>query len=414
MPAYIIWIPFTLLFFIIIGSYFRSMLRIISGFSAKLTNGALFISQRPIANIRGQELSFFPVNLVKIQTDGQNKSVSGSFFKVSRSVQFTPETGGKFISSPVAHSLPPLPSPHKNKETKAEDFAVLAFKQGELIFEKYAIGIDSNTRLPGWSVTKSVMNALVGIASKRFGFDIHKPVRPSEWLKDERKNITWAHLLEMSDGLKWREKYDRVSEVSRMLYLKNDMASYALRQKSSRKAGSYWNYSSGSSNILSYLLKRFFANENEYLRFPYEHFSSQLEMDSFFFETDNSGTFVGSSYAWATPRDWAKFGLMYANGGVYNDKRILDSSWVDYTRKPTPACATGEYGAHFWLNASVNGKQSLPGVPEDLLYCKGFQGQRIYIINSMDLVLLRFGISRKNNFSDSEFLSKYLNKLKHS
>jgi CubicO group peptidase (beta-lactamase class C family) len=120
-------------------------------------------------------------------------------------------------------------------------------------------------------------------------------------------------------------------------------------------------------------------------------------MDSALVETDMAGNFVGSSYGWATTRDWAKFGLLYLNEGNWNGEQIFDPSWAKYVATPTNG-SNGLYGAHFWLNA--NGKY--PDVPRDLYHCSGYQGQMVFIIPSMDLVVVRMGLSE--DFDSNAFL----------
>ena len=117
--------------------------------------------------------------------------------------------------------------------------------------------------------------------------------------------------------------------------------------------------------------------------------------------TDFDGNYIGSSYAWATTRDWAKFGLLYLYHGNWNGVQVLDPSWVDFTKKPSVGSA-GVYGGHFWLNAG--GK--FPDVPKDMFSCNGFQGQRVWIIPSKDLVIVRTGLHEYPFFDINQFLSE--------
>jgi CubicO group peptidase (beta-lactamase class C family) len=132
-------------------------------------------------------------------------------------------------------------------------------------------------------------------------------------------------------------------------------------------------------------------------------------------EPDPSGTFVGSSYMFATPRDWARFGLLYLQDGVWNGERILPEDWVKYTTTPTSQAPRGEYGALFWLNAGASGNPSdrlMPSVPPDVFFARGFQEQRVFIVPSRKLVLVRFGAtSDKSAWSDDAFIADVLNAL---
>ncbi|CAM4119263.1 Serine hydrolase [Gillisia limnaea] len=129
-------------------------------------------------------------------------------------------------------------------------------------------------------------------------------------------------------------------------------------------------------------------------------------MNSVTIGTDFAGNYVGSSYSWATARDWAKFGLLYLNKGNWNGEQLLNESWVNYSVTPTNT-SKGEYGAHFWLNAG--GKY--PNVPKDLFSSNGYQGQYVFIIPSKEIVIVRFGLTENPEFDVDTFLKELLNAI---
>jgi CubicO group peptidase (beta-lactamase class C family) len=113
-------------------------------------------------------------------------------------------------------------------------------------------------------------------------------------------------------------------------------------------------------------------------------------------EPDPSGTYVGSSYAFASARDWARFGLLYLNDGVWNGERILPEGWVAYSSTPSPAAKLGEYGAQWWLNHGAEGNPEMrkyPGLPQDAFWADGFEEQYVMVIPSKKLVIVRLGVS---------------------
>jgi CubicO group peptidase (beta-lactamase class C family) len=128
-------------------------------------------------------------------------------------------------------------------------------------------------------------------------------------------------------------------------------------------------------------------------------------MTSMVLETDAHGYFVGSSYGYATARDWARFGQLYLQNGVWKGDSILPKEWVGYTVTAAPA-SKGRYGAQFWLNRN----RELPDVPEDMFSCQGHRGQRIFIIPSRQLVVVRLGFA-EDNFDYNQFLKNILNSL---
>jgi CubicO group peptidase (beta-lactamase class C family) len=277
--------------------------------------------------------------------------------------------------------------------------AVVVLYKNKLIGEKYDTGFSKDSRILGWSMTKSITSSAFGVLAKQGKIDIYKPAPVAEWQNDERKNITINDLLHMNSGLEWEENYNTICDATKMLFQAEDMGKVQLDKPAQFKPNTHWNYSSGTTNLLSLILRRQFKTQQEYLDFWYSAVIDKIGMSSMIVEQDMSGTFVGSSYAWATARDWSKFGLLYLNKGNWNGEQILDESWVKYTATPTNT-SEGKYGAQFWLNAG--GK--FPDAPKDMFYCNGYQGQMIAIIPSMDMVIVRMGLKEDPAFDFNGFL----------
>jgi CubicO group peptidase (beta-lactamase class C family) len=191
-----------------------------------------------------------------------------------------------------------------------------------------------------------------------------------------------------------------------MLFLASDMTQIQMEKKALAPPTEIWNYSSGTTNLLSGILRKRFTSHQEYLNYPYTALIDKIGMHSMLIETDMSGNFVGSSYAWATTRDWAKFGLLYLNKGNWNGELLFDSKWVEYVTRPTKF-SNGTYGGHFWLNAE--GKY--PDVPKDMYSANGFQGQRVFIIPSKDLVVVRTGLAEEPQFDINSFLAEIVSSI---
>ncbi|MFW2375345.1 MAG: serine hydrolase domain-containing protein, partial [Cellulophaga baltica] len=193
------------------------------------------------------------------------------------------------------------------------------------------------------------------------------------------------------------------SDVTKMLFLANDMTKMQVEKEAVAKPTEIWNYSSGTTNLLSGILRDRFTNRQEYLDFPYKTLIDKIDMHSMLLEADMDGNYVGSSYGWATTRDWAKFGILYLNKGNWNGTQLFDENWSKYVATPTKN-SEGVYGAHFWLNAG--GK--FPDVPRDMYSANGFQGQYVFIVPSKDLVVVRMGLSENPIFDVNEFLSEII------
>jgi len=237
--------------------------------------------------------------------------------------------------------------------------------------------------------------------------DINKPAPVKEWANDERSKITLHNLIQMNSGLEWEEDYGKISDVTKMLFLADDMAKIQLEKPATFEPNTHWNYSSGTTNLLSGILRRQFQNHQDYLDFWYASLIDKIGMHSMLIEPDMAGNFVGSSYGWATARDWAKFGLLYLHEGNWNGEQIFDKSWAKYVATPTPT-SNGKYGGHFWLNAG--GKYI--DVPKDMYFCGGFQGQKVIIIPSKDLVIVRFGLTEDEDFDFNGMMSGIISSIK--
>ncbi|MNX40053.1 6-aminohexanoate-dimer hydrolase [compost metagenome] len=295
----------------------------------------------------------------------------------------------------------------KKGEVKKRTRSILVIYKDKIIAEKYDTGFNKDSKILGWSMTKSITSAMFGILEKQGKFNIYKPAPIPEWANDERKNITTNDLLHMNSGLEWEEDYSKISDVTKMLFQAEDMTRVQLEKPALFKPNTHWNYSSGTSNLLSGILRKQFKTHQEYLDFWYTHLIDKIGMNSMLIETDMAGNYVGSSYGWATTRDWAKFGLLYLHKGNWNGEQILNESWVKYTTIPTKT-SNGQYGAHFWLNASGRYKDA----PRDLFSCNGFQGQMIFIIPSENLVIVRMGLKEDPAINFNALLRGIISSIK--
>jgi CubicO group peptidase (beta-lactamase class C family) len=274
----------------------------------------------------------------------------------------------------------------------------------QILAEKYAPGFDETTPILGWSMTKSITSTIYGILQKQGRIDIDQKTGIEAWQNDGRSAITYKDLLQMNSGLEWEEVYGYLSDVTRMLYVADNMGEVQVNKPMVGKINESWNYSSGTSNVLAGpLLRKLFPDEQAYLNFWYEELLDKIGMHSAQIETDLSGNFVGSSYAWANTRDWGKFGLLYLHKGNWNGEQIFDPSWSKFVATPTNG-SNGRYGGHFWLNAGG----VYPDAPRDLYSANGFQGQMVFIIPSKQVVIVRTGLTEDPEFDFNKMLKEIL------
>ncbi|MBT8280540.1 MAG: beta-lactamase family protein [Muriicola sp.] len=417
-------------------------LNLISGFAAKNTASTIYISGRGLNSITAYDHDVPLVKLASSSYDSAEKSSMANVFGLMERKAICRDGLGCVLTNddfdPRVYSQKPvrastdiaLPYPLGHLEEKDTLFenvdykslksaldhvfadtvktrTVLVLYKGNIIAERYAEGFTKDTPVLGWSMTKSVLATLYGILEYQGKINVEDKVDLPSWKSDERKNISLNHLLRMQSGLAWDEDYSRISDVTRMLFMESNMAASQAVKEQLAQPTEIWNYSSGTTNLLSGLLRNTFINYQNYLDFPYKALIDKIGMHSMLLETDLAGNFVASSYGWASTRDWAKFGQLYLQKGHWNGEQLFHPDWVSYITRPT-AHSDGVYGAHFWLNAE--GK--FPDVPKDMYSANGYQGQHVFIIPSEDLVVVRTGLAEAPQFDTNVFLSEILTAIR--
>ena len=287
--------------------------------------------------------------------------------------------------------------------------AVVVAVDGRLVAERYADGFDAEMALPGWSMSKTLTNALVGAHVARGAFDVHGRPTVSGWREegDGRAQVQNRHLLAMTAGLQWSEDYeDPTSDALRMLLGSRDHGEVYAQQPLQTQAGAAFQYASGATNLLCRELRGAYPGRLAYWQMP-ARFFARVGMHTAVLETDPSGTFVGSSYCYASARDWAKLGLLFLQDGVMLGERILPEGWVARSTRPN-GCSGGRYGWQVWLNADPDGEgpreRRWPSLPADLFHMDGHEGQYVVVSPSAGLVVVRLGCTKAGGFPLTAFL----------
>ncbi len=279
--------------------------------------------------------------------------------------------------------------------------AIVILHNGKLVAERYAPGYSADTPILGYSLAKSVTNALIGILVRQKKLSVEQLAPVQEWQNpsDPRRAITIDQLMRMSSGLAIEESDSGLDPVSRMLFLEPDMAGFAARARLKAAPGTQWEYTSGNTLILSRIIRDAVGGRAEDVReFARKELFLPLGITTATMEFDSTGTPVGSIYVFACARDWARFGALYLNDGMVNGLRILPEGWVDYSAAPT---LNQDYGAGFWTNRGAHGDAAdriEAGMPADAFYGSGNLGQRVVIIPSEGLVIVRLGLTHSHGF----------------
>lgn len=278
--------------------------------------------------------------------------------------------------------------------------AVVVVKDGELVAERYADGFDAETPQLGWSMSKSVAELMTGMLVEQGVVSLDDDHLRPEWT-DERADITVEDLLRMQSGLEWDETYDLGTPITRMLYLEPDMGSYVASLPLEHEPGTVQEYSSGSTTLLcSVLTERTGLGAD----LPRQTILGALGLSTAVFEPDAAGTPVCSSYLWAAPRDWAALGQFALQDGEWNGEQLLPEGWMDDTLTNVDHEATDDpgYAMGFRTNVLPDGSLRWPELPDDTYYMSGHDGQKVVMVPSEELVVVRMGFTPAADDEPSE------------
>ncbi|MBT9528658.1 MAG: serine hydrolase [Pseudomonas sp.] len=295
--------------------------------------------------------------------------------------------------------------------------ALLVIRDGQIIYERYAGPTKASTPHLTWSVSKSLLAATFGVAYGEGRFKLSEAAATYYPPFAAHPEVKLGHLFNWASGLNWQEDYEYAplnSSVVAMLYTRGraDMPAFVASHQGEATPGSRFRYSSGDSNVLSAALKDMVGAE-AYADYPWTALFEPLGITSAVWETDASGTFVGSSYAYMTARDLARVGLLMQRDGRWGERQLLPKAWVEFNRtafaayQPLPGEAVP--GGHWWLNQAVAGAaKPWADAPADSFAALGHWGQALYVLPSEGLVIVRYADDRDKSYQHNELLKRAL------
>jgi len=318
-------------------------------------------------------------------------------------------------SGPALQALEAYAFPSRDDVTRKgiRTDALLVIRDGQLIYERYAAPTTAETPHLTWSISKSLMATVFGVAYGEGLFRLQDPALKFYPALKKHPDLTLADLLHWASGLDWQEDYEYAplkSSVVAMLYTRGhaDMAAFTVNHDAYAKPGQAFRYSSGDSNLLSAALKNI-VGPARYPDYPWTALFKPLGIRHAVWETDASGTFVASSYAYLTARDLARVGLLMARDGRWGDRQLLPKDWVAFNREPFSHAQANQDeavpGGQWWLNRAVDGAPTpWPDAPADTFAALGHWGQAMYVIPSENLVIVRYGDDRDGSYQHNELL----------
>ena len=280
--------------------------------------------------------------------------------------------------------------------------AALMVRHGRLVYERYFTGEDvawgtplgrvefhAGQRHDVRSITKSIVSILFGIVCDRGLIkSLDEPVfsffpEYADLNTPEKARINLRHLLTMSAGLAWNEyiPYSDPANSERRMMVAPDRPRYVLEQPSARAAGAAYNYNGGLTALLGAILEKVLGHPIDV--FAKEALFEPLGiLDIEWIRYDDGTPHAGGLRL--RPRDLAKFGQLVLNGGAWNNRQIISKAWIDESTSPH---VHGEglffYGYQWWLGRSLVNRQEIKWIS-----AVGWGGQRMYIVPSLDLVVV--------------------------
>ena len=294
--------------------------------------------------------------------------------------------GSSGSPEPVMPETAPVVPGEKIAEALQSSNAIVVMRDDEILGEGYAPGYNVTSRVPGWSASKSVINALIGILVRDGRLDVNHRAPIAEWAGDTRREITVDNLLRMTSGLDLDETNSGFDPAARMLFIERDMAAFAVRGPRKLAPGTKMNYTDCNTLILSRILRDVVGGD--VLAFARKELFEPLGIHNMTIELDAAGTPVGATQVFGPARDWARFGMLYARDGVVNGRRVLPEGWVRYSSEPTLGT---RYAAGFWTHVG----QASSRFPGDSFFASGHLGQKVLIVPSQRLVIARFATIHK-------------------
>ena len=390
----------------------RQMLQLATGYAAKYVCSHVFVSDFSQEEAE-RHITIWPITKTKVKVDSENKSVSATLWgMVPRTAYYyqkgemcgcvldkevdqneIPEVlaGTRMdtiwpLGDQLSDSIQALIPQSELKETldqfiqvNPEVHAITVAHENGALIESYRADIEPKTRLLGWSMTKSFQSVLFGILEKADALELDQPL-PLKDLESGGDPITFRHALQMNTGREWDENYFSISPSTRMLYFSENVSTVPLASKAEARPGESWEYSSGTTNMLSHVLRK--IKGKDYHSFIHNKFFDRIGMHSAVVETDLSGHYVMSSYGWATARDWTRLGLLFLRKGDWFGDTLFTPKWHEFITQESPT-SKGHYGGHVWLNQGGE----YPDVPESAYFADGFGNQRVLVVPSHQVAI---------------------------
>jgi CubicO group peptidase (beta-lactamase class C family) len=275
--------------------------------------------------------------------------------------------------------------------------SLVVLYKGQIVHERYADGVDVSTRTRTWSTAKSIAVTLIGMLVDDGRLELDTPI-DIDWLPalaspqdDPRNAITLRHLLNMSSGLYPvdNEKMEYATGSGLAYWAGASSVKGSRNRALIREPGTYWDYENYDTLLAVQAMENALGDAKTYHEFPRHALFDRIGMRNTLASTDRFGEFIFSSQVYTNARDLARFGLLYAQNGMWDGERLISEDWIRFVRTPAPATAErgNFYGGQWWLLPDDR-----TDVPKDAYSTAGNRGQYVIVIPSHDVVIVRRGL----------------------
>ena len=285
--------------------------------------------------------------------------------------------------------------------------AVVVLHRGQRIAARYADSVTVSTPMQGWSMNKSLMATFIGYQVDSGKLSLESSVIDA--LEKQRSDaaiigrvdttLTLGHLLSMTSGFDFSERYFPGDDVTDMLYQQPAMWLSAPRTGHRDPPGTRFAYSSGDINLASLIWQQS-LEEEPYTDWLSSNFSQPLGLAEMVLEPDASGIQVGSSYAYLTADDWARMGQLRLDAW-HGRSDTISQAWQRQAVTPGTAINGEIYGLGFWLNTD---RRAFPHAPPSAFYAGGNSGQFVVVLPEQELVVVRLGLTLDESQADVDSL----------
>ena len=291
---------------------------------------------------------------------------------------------------------------------ETDSLSLLIWHAGAMQLEWYGDGRDNNDIMESASMHKSVLALLIGIAIDEGAIaSVDEPAATyiEEWRQDDRSAITIRNLLHMATGLgRPPRRSGPFSDHVRIRH-GSDWAAIVFRYGLEDPPATVFSYNNINSQVLGILLER--ATGRRYAEYLEEKLWSRVaESEARVFLDAPNGLARTAGSLLTSPRNWLRLGLLYLNGGRAGDEQLVSKSWMREVTAPSPL--NPNYGYHVWLGTVHEPERgygkgvpafvphSAPFAADDVVYFDGAGGQRVYVIPSHELVIVRTGLPARD------------------